>query len=92
MRMNAALKTTFVETATQRSAAQMDINVVRMLKVKSVLLQHLSVEVVLETLVIRRKERPAVGSLAVRALRCVKRGNVYVKNPSAGLDLLPSVA
>ena len=69
MRMNAAQRLTSVERVTQHRAANLVPNAVLMLQGISVLLLLRSAVAVLVTLVIRKMERAAVGSIVVRVRR-----------------------
>jgi hypothetical protein len=89
--MNAAQRPMSVEMRIQHNAVNLDLNVVLMLRDRSVLLLQRSVVVVLVSLVIRKKEKPVVENPAVRVQRDVKQVNVCVRRHFVGQDLLLNV-
>ncbi len=89
--MNVAQKPISVEMRIQHNAVNLDLNVVLMLRDRSVLLLQRSVVVVLVSLVIRKKEKPVVENPAVRVQRDVKQVNVCVRRHFVGQDLLLNV-
>jgi hypothetical protein len=80
-----------VEMRIQHNAVNLDLNVVLMLRDRSVLLLQRSVVVVLVSLVIRKKEKPVVVNLVVRVRKNVKQVNVCVRRHFVGQDLLLNV-
>jgi len=89
--MNVAQKPISVEMRIQHNAVNLDLNVVLMLRDRSVLLLQRSVVVVLVSLVIRKKEKPVVVNLVVRVRKNVKQVNVCVRRHFVGQDLLLNV-